>query len=368
MDWNNSHSVSRARKYFEPAAWFEFLVDWMVLRRVDFCSPFFLFGISDRVVGLSVVAQFRSPDDFLLFLPQSGSDLWSPLLFADCSHLSFVLSQSSPETQSCVSDLHGFILELSSVSFPEFSVSIWRPDASRNELQNSASQKLLVFLEPSVKSYLVNLNDPFLRGPVLAVESRKQNEQLKSSFPGYQPVYFGLDDLAVFGKSKSSYRFYSAPKPIDGFSFFELAMAIQTARDVPDQDFFDLAYQGLFSSANSAVWWNFANAESQKMERENSQRRNFHSALIHSARLLLLPKLAFEQKGNQWESVFDCNRFLSELKQGDADFHSAGDIGETCSEQLKKVMKRIDSDSDGDLTCKEVNSFLQRKIQILRGE
>jgi hypothetical protein len=237
-----------------------------------------------------------------------------------------------------------------------------------NELQNSASQKLLVFLEPSVKSYLVNLNDPFLRGPVLAVESRKQNEQLKSSFPGYQPVYFGLDDLAVFGKSKSSYRFYSAPKPIDGFSFFELAMAIQTARDVPDQDFFDLAYQGLFSSANSAVWWNFANAESQKMERENSQRRNFHSALIHSARLLLLPKLAFEQKGNQWESVFDCNRFLSELKQGDADFHSAGDIGETCSEQLKKVMKRIDSDSDGDLTCKEVNSFLQRKIQILRGE
>jgi hypothetical protein len=255
--------------------------------------------------------------------------------------------------------------------FPKFLFRYGAPmqaAALTSALQNSGNQKLLVFLETSVKPYWVNLNDPFLRGPVLAVDSAKENDRLRSSFPGYQPVYFGLDNLAVFGKSRSSYRLYSNPTSRNGFSFFELAMAIQTARDLSDQDFFDLVYQGLFSAPNSVEWLNFVSAESQKLESEKFQKQKFHSGLIHSARLLLLPKLAFEQKGNQWESVFDCKKFLSELDQGFTDFRLAGDIGEACSDQLEKVKKRIDGNNDGIFTCEEVDSFLQRKIQILKEE
>ena len=82
--------------------------------------------------------------------------------------------------------------------------------------------------------------------------------------------------------------------------------------------------------------------------------------------MLLLPKLAFEEKGDNWFEALDLPRFREEFDDAKRSFVKAGNIGVTILSEMQKVESRIDLNSDQKLSDSEIRHFLNEKIKLLK--
>lgn len=223
--------------------------------------------------------------------------------------------------------------------------------------------KMLVFLDERIHHY-VNWNDPFLSKPyILARNLDGQNRGLQKTYPDYQTTYFRKKPLKP-DDLQGGYDFYDEDhsQSPGQMNFFELSTAIQIPERYPDQDFFDTAYDDYFGSYESEEQLEFLRSEIKKAEGKTGLQAHFQRGLIYTARVLILPRWAFEQKGKEWRSVFSPSDFRVQLEHAVAEFHEAKDIGRSMLHQLEKVGMRIDRNSDGIASDQEIMRFLSRKI------
>lgn len=238
----------------------------------------------------------------------------------------------------------------------------------QEEIERSGNQKQLVFLDQNMQNYFINWNDPFLRKPVIIVKDlRDRNQEAIKSFPDYKPAYFRMEMGFEHRKIKTTTRFFDAPhyQPAGYLSLFELAMTLQAANDYWTRDSFDTTYTDYFNSEESALNLEYLKTEERKLPARMTYKDHFRSALIHSARMLLLPKLAFENRGLEWSKSFDAMGFRKEFNAAEQDCKAAGGTCDGILRQLQRIQKRIDRNRDGQMSDSELDHYLIEKIRIL---
>lgn len=238
----------------------------------------------------------------------------------------------------------------------------------KNEIRKNGNKKTLVFLDKGVGQNFVNWNDPFLKSPVIICRDiGNRNVELQKYFSDYHPVWFRMKYSIEKGTITSGFRFSEErdETPEGSLSLFELAMALQAAVDYPRRDFFDITYVDLFNSAASQKNYEFLErAQHQHVERGEYKRR-FRRGVAHAGKMLLLPKIAYEQAGEDWYKAFNAQKFRQEFNEARQSFAGSGDIGVTILDQMKKVERRIDHNSDQYLSDDEIRIFLGEKIKLL---
>jgi hypothetical protein len=235
-------------------------------------------------------------------------------------------------------------------------------------IESLGDRKTIVFLESAATQRFVNWNDPFLHKPViLCRDLGEQNRVIQANFPGYQSKYFRLN--VEFGKSnlKGGFRLFDAPETAHpGFlSMFQLGLALQSGRDDPDQDFFDICYSGLMVSPNAAAQYDFLSKLAEEPADENRYKRNFRQGIIRLGQTILLPKLAFELAHTDWKQGFQYDPFRQGLEESRILFQSSGEIGKEILNQISKVERRIDQDRDDRFSNEEITRFLDQKLKII---
>jgi Ca2+-binding EF-hand superfamily protein len=237
----------------------------------------------------------------------------------------------------------------------------------KGEIEKNGHQKRLVFLDKNIQNNFVSWNDPFLSEPVIIVRDYgKRNPEAMKYFPDYKPAFYRMQIGYEKKKLNAAFKFYDKPSdhPPGYISSFELAMTMQAANDYWTKDCFDITYTDFFNAEESADNLAFLASEEQKLPPTKRYKDHFHEALIHSARMLLLPKLAFEERGLEWFSVFDPNKFRREYFAAMRSLEESGDVGKSILKQLGKVQRRIDRDHDGTMADEELNRYLTEKIRI----
>ena len=237
----------------------------------------------------------------------------------------------------------------------------------KSEIEENGDQKRLVFLDKNIQNQFVSWNDPFLRDPVIIVRDYgSRNPEVMRFFPDYKPTYYRMEIEYKKKKLKAEFKFYD--KPTDrhpGYlSSFELAMTMQAANNYWTKDCFDITYTDLFNAHESPANLMFLAKEEQSLPAVRRYKDHFREGLIHSARMLLLPKLAFEERGLEWFSAFQPEQFRKEHSSAVHSFKLAGDVGNSILQQLEKVRRRIDRDRNGVMSDSELNRFLNEKIRI----
>jgi len=236
------------------------------------------------------------------------------------------------------------------------------------EIRDLRDQKVLVFLGKRGGQDWLNWNDPFLRSSdVLLLDLGSKNGEALSAFPQRRPFYFRLDIDLSHGRLNAGYRLRDQPdsRPAGYFSFSELGLALQPSQEDPEQDFFDSCYLGLFTTPDSRAQIHYLEKQERQTEEESEYRKYFRSGLAHAARLILLPKIAFEEKGVGWKSALDTNLFRQQFLQAWSDFGASGDVGLAIFSSFEKVEKRMDQNGDKNLSNDEIREYLAEKIKIL---
>jgi hypothetical protein len=239
----------------------------------------------------------------------------------------------------------------------------------KNEIKKNGSKKTLVFLDKSVGQNFVNWNDPFLKSPVIICRDvGNQNLEVQKHFPDYHPVWFRNSISMDKGVITSGFKFSEDPevKREAPLNLFELAMALQAASDYSRRDFFDITYVDLFNSPETEKMYEFLEVAENQRVKGGEYKRQFRKGVTHAGKMLLLPKLAFEAKGDAWYSGLDLPRFRREFEDSRQSFVKAGNIGVTILNEMQKVESRIDSNSDQELSDSEIRSFLNEKIKLLK--
>jgi hypothetical protein len=238
----------------------------------------------------------------------------------------------------------------------------------KSEILENGHQKRLVFLDKNIQNQFVSWNDPFLREPVVIVRDYDgRNPEAMRFFPDYKPTYYRMQIEYKKKKLNAAFKFYENPSqdPPGYLSSFELAMTMQTANDYWTKDCFDITYTDLFNEdGESTAMVAFLASEEAKIPSIRTYRDHFHQGLIHSARMLLLPKIAFEERGLNWFSVFKAEDFRKEYASAVQSFQQSGDVGNSILRQLDKVNKRIDRNRNGEMSDEELDRYLTQKIRI----
>lgn len=242
----------------------------------------------------------------------------------------------------------------------------FQPDALKNEVERSAGQKLLVFLTDRVSQTFVNWNEPFLNSNLIFCRDLKsRNEEAIRTFPNHRPVYFtptsGL-------KSGFTFRYAPEQRPEGFISAFELSMSLQASRYYPDKDSFDICYTDLLDSSSAPLQLVYLEKELLTNQGKTAYREKFRLGVLHAARLLILPLATFEESGTNWASTFDSNRFRTEYFTTLKYLKESGETGKIIDVQLQKVGKRIDKNSDGNLSDEEIRRFLLRKLKLMEAK
>jgi len=238
----------------------------------------------------------------------------------------------------------------------------------QEEIAKNGNQKRLVFLDQNMQNFFINWNDPFLRKPVIIIkELGDRNQEAIKSFPDYKPAYFRMDMNFEHKKIQTTTKFFDNPHydPPGYLSLFELAMTLQAANDYWTRDSFDTTYTDYFNSDQAALNLQYLTKEESKLPAKMLYRDHFRSALIHSARMLLLPKLAFEDRGLDWATSFQADQFRKEFRAAQEDCKAAGPTCDGILRQLQRVQKRIDRNRDGQMSDSELDRYLIEKIRIL---
>ncbi|MCI0448103.1 glycosyltransferase family 39 protein [bacterium] len=238
----------------------------------------------------------------------------------------------------------------------------------QEEIARNGNQKRLAFLDRNMQNFFINWNDPFLRNPVIIVKDLgDRNPEAIKSFPDYKPSYFRMEMNFDNKKIETTTKFFDVPdkEPSGYLSLFELAMTLQAANDYWTRDSFDTTYTDYFNAFESAMNMEYLRKEEAKLPERMTYRDHFRSALIHSARMLLLPKLAFENRGLDWSKAFHADQFRKEFRAAEEDCKTAGDTCDGILRQLERVKKRIDRNRDGEMSDSELDRYLIEKIRIL---
>ena len=239
----------------------------------------------------------------------------------------------------------------------------------KEQIRKTDGKRTLVFLDKNVSQNFVNWNDPFLKSSVIICRDfGERNKEVEKYFPNYRPVWFRMNMSFEKGQVNNGFMFTDTPyrTPDGTISLFELGMALQAARELPKRDFFDVCYIDLFNAPVAVKYYEFLdNAEKELPSRGAKYKRDFRKGILHAGKMLLLPKIAFEQRGNSWYTVFNPKEFRNEFFQAQNAFINSGDIGKTILEEMDKVRRRIDHNSDGNLSDSEILLFLTEKIKLL---
>lgn len=238
----------------------------------------------------------------------------------------------------------------------------------KEEIRRNGDAQTLVFLDKNVGQNFVNWNDPFLKSPmILCRDLGKRNVEVQKYFPGHRVVWFRMNLSYEKGKITSGFKFTEEPDrtPAGSLSLFELAMALQAAREYPKRDFFDICYIDLFNASGARKNYEFLERAEKKPLLGGEYKRHFRKGVVHAGKMLLLPKIAFEEQGLNWHSAFEPEQFLREFDESRQAFIEAGDVGMAILDQMKKVHRRIDRDSDEFLSDSEIQIYLTEKIKLL---
>jgi hypothetical protein len=238
----------------------------------------------------------------------------------------------------------------------------------QEEIAKNGNQKRLVFLDRNMQNFFINWNDPFLRNPAIIIQDLgDRNPEVIKSFPEYKPAYFRMEMNFEHKKIETVTKFFDTPKhdPPGHLSLFELAMTLQAANDYWTRDSFDTTYTDYFNAEEAALNLEYLKKEESKLPAKMTYRDSFRAALIHSARMLLLPKLAFEQRGLEWSKAFDADQFRKEFNVAEQSCKSAGASCDGILRQLERLHKRIDRNRDGEMSDSELDRYLIQKIRIL---
>lgn len=236
----------------------------------------------------------------------------------------------------------------------------------KEQLDQLDESKSIVFLEKSISQEFVNWNDPFLKSTtVICRDLEIGNEEIAKLFPDYRRLYFKQNES--FEMSKPQVPFIISQNPDrshpDQISFFNVALAIEAAGNYSSQDFFDICYKDVLTSVHADS--QLAYVSNLRFEENRIYKQAFRVGMVHVIRLLLLPMVAFDKKGTEWEHGFDVDGWRMEYKLAARTLGEAGEIGKNISGQIVKVGKRIDRDIDGNFSNEEVIKFLSQKLKNL---
>jgi hypothetical protein len=239
----------------------------------------------------------------------------------------------------------------------------------KKEIRKNGNKKTLVFLDKGVGQNFVNWNDPFLKSPVIICRDvGKRNSDVQKYFPDYHPVWFRNSISMDKGVITSGFKFAEDRELEHGapVNLFELAMALQAASNYPRRDFFDITYIDLFNSPETKNMFKFLESAQNQWVKGGEYKRQFRKGITHAGKMLLIPKLAYQEKGDNWFEVLDLPRFRQEFDDAKRSFVKAGNIGVTILNEMQKVEIRIDSNSDQKLSDSEIRSFLNEKIKLIK--
>jgi hypothetical protein len=238
----------------------------------------------------------------------------------------------------------------------------------KEQIRKTDGKPTLVFLDKNVSQNFVNWNDPFLKSSIIICRDfGERNKEVEKLFPNYRPVWFRMNMSFEKGQVNNGFMFTDTPDrtPEGTLSLFELGMALQAARQLPKRDFFDVCYIDLFNAPIAVKYYKFLDdAEKEKPSRVK-YKREFRRGILHAGKMLLLPKIAFEQHGNSWYTVFNPEEFRKEFFQAQDAFMNSGEIGKSILAEMDKVQSRIDQNSDRNLSDSEILLFLTEKIKLL---
>lgn len=238
----------------------------------------------------------------------------------------------------------------------------------KEQIRKTDGKPTLVFLDKNVSQNFVNWNDPFLKSSIIICRDfGERNKEVEKLFPNYRPVWFRMNMSFEKGQVNNGFMFTDTPDrtPEGSLSLFELGMALQAARQLPKRDFFDVCYIDLFNAPTAVKYYEFLDNAEKHISVNAKYKREFRRGILHAGKMLLLPKIAFEQHGNSWYKAFNPEEFRNEFFQAQSAFVNSGDIGKSILAEMEKVRSRIDHNSDGNLSDSEIELFLMEKIKLL---
>jgi hypothetical protein len=238
----------------------------------------------------------------------------------------------------------------------------------KKEIEKYSGQKMLVFIDRHCGWHLVNWNDPFLQKNVILCRDlgSPKNLEAMEAFPDHRPVYFRNATSMTLNKLQSGYAFYPDQEnnPPGYLSLFGLAVALSSSNLHIDFDCFDVTYSDLFVADRAGEQMEYLNSLEKNEAVSTLYRRDFKQGLVHAARMLLLPKVAFERREFQWSNGFPYGEFRRELESSKQFLASAGPVGQPILEALDKAIRRMDTNEDSQLSDDEIKDFLSPKVYI----
>jgi len=242
------------------------------------------------------------------------------------------------------------------------------PEYLKIRLKGIQPEEKIVFLDPQIPQDYINWNDPFLREPVLFCRDLgSRNQEMLAAFPQHGALYFRPSIVSLGAiDPKGMYGFFKERDTSDHsrISFFHLGASLQSTADHGDRDSFDVTYPQLFYTHDAAPQLAFLEGELIRTP-ETTRNALLKLALIHTSRMLLLPRLAYEKGGfADWSSHLDFQAFRHEMDQAGTFFLRTGEIGKSLHFEIDKVRKRIDLDRNGNLSDAECSRFLSEKILL----
>ncbi|HEY7161254.1 MAG TPA: hypothetical protein VH815_08340, partial [Acidobacteriota bacterium] len=227
----------------------------------------------------------------------------------------------------------------------------------------------IVFLEKNISQQFVNWNDPFLRESIILIRDLgSRNETAIKTFADRKPLYFGLKIDLSPSKKKSKDNGYAiraerAHKTDGSVSLMQVALAMNTANEYRDQDFFDQALSIFMDGSSSSQQIKYLNDELKKNQNKDERTSSFREGLIHTSQMMVMVK-QFQERSKNW-STFPFNDFRDNDSKAKASFVQAADPGMQLVRALDKMNNRIDRNNDGALSDDEITRYLQVKIKIL---
>ena len=235
-------------------------------------------------------------------------------------------------------------------------------------MKEAGDAKLLIFLDRHAVQQFVNWNDPFFRNNlILCSDLGPGNLAVIQAFPGYKPVYFRESQSLEKSVLTSGYKLMDTPStnPPGYLSLFNFALMIQSANAYTDVDLFDMSYTQFMASETAADTLAYLASLRAESANEPQVRIRLRSGLIHTARMVLLPKRWYEERQKRWMESMDTADFRREMEAAIQQFQAAGETGKPMLEQLGKDDRRIDADNDGLYSDAEIQRFLSPKMRIL---
>jgi hypothetical protein len=240
--------------------------------------------------------------------------------------------------------------------------------ALRKEIEARGNTPTIAFLEGNVTHQLVNWNDPFLRDPVIILKDLgSKNMEAIKAFADRKPVYFGLQMELERNTKDYGFKFRNKrSQPTSGaISLMQVAFAMSTSIEYPDQDFFDHAFQILLDGTPAEAQKVFLEQQLKAGKIKSTPKSFFRMGLIYSTNAMLLLKQSYLQYGDNWAANFRYEDFRKMIANAFECFNNAAEPGKQLIQSLNKVKRRIDRNDDEFMSDLEIERFLKPKVKIL---